>query len=328
MLRNGNRLEFENLIRVEGRMEQLPRIEVTQRVMARIEGVTPVRKRHTWKLLSPTGAAAGLLMLLLISVTAYAASEYIQIRNAAGQVKVQYAAPERKPEPAAYNNFEQQALKKAEPGELIAYYVRDNPNNPSPASSDSDPRKKLQFAYQEKRWTSYAAFLKEMKRTGAPQLPESVAGYPLDYGILWPNYPTSQQLNTSPFYQKVLGELISEAEGATGTRVFSQTVPWSEAASVYGKYTLGTAHIGLSANLLHGGDMTVFQEPENHTETFQVEGRTVIYNDVDRKEVSYHYLSWYNEKQDAYYMLTTHGGRVLSKEELLLLAEELIRDGL
>ncbi|MNW70981.1 hypothetical protein D3C74_505580 [compost metagenome] len=54
----------------------------------------------------------------------------------------------------------------------------------------------------------------------------------------------------------------------------------------------------------------------------------MVYNDVNRKEVNYHYLSWYNEKQDAYYMLTTYGGHELSKEKLLHLAGELIQGGL
>ncbi|MCK8489364.1 hypothetical protein M0651_19505 [Paenibacillus sp. MBLB2552] len=324
MSRDGERHELESLIQAASRMDAFPKIEVTQRVMEQIREEKPGRKRLVWKLLSPTGAVAGLLTLMLISVTAYATSEFIQIRNTAGEVKVQYAAPERRPEPVSNNNFEQQALKKAKSGELIAYYVKEAPTNAS-----SNMGNKLQFAYKEKRWTSYSMFLQEMKRTGVPLLPETVADYPLEYGTVWPYlYPISQQLSTSPYYQKVLHELITEAEGAKGQRVFSQTVPWNEAASVYGVYTLDTAHIGLSVNLLHGGDMTVYQEPENRTEPFQVEGRTVVYNDVDRKEVNYHYLSWYNEKQDAYFMLTTYGGHRLSKEELLRLAGELIRSGL
>jgi hypothetical protein len=322
MSRDGERNEFESLIQAASRIDALPQIEVTQRVMQRIRGEKPGRKRLVWRLLSPTGAVAGLLTLMLISVTAYATSEFIQIRNAAGEVKVQYAAPERQTEPVSNNNFEQQALKKAEPGELIAYYVKDA------SRVEALDTARLQFAYKEKRWTSYSAFLNEIKRTGVPHLPETVAGYPLEYGTVSPHYPTSQQLNTSPFYQRVLGELRTEAEKVKEQRVFSRAVPWTEAAFVYGVYTSGTAHIGLSANLLHGGDMTVFQEPENRTESVQVENRTVIYNEVDRKEVSYHYLSWYNEEQDAYYMLTTYGGHELSKEELLRLAGELIRKGL
>lgn len=322
MSRDGERNEFEGLIQAASRMDALPKIEVTHRVMERIRREKPGRKRLVWKLLSPTGAVAGLLTLMLISVTAYAASEFIQIRNTAGQVKVQYAAPERQTEPAGYNSFEQQSLKKAEPGELIAYYVKDT------SKVEALDTARLQLSYKEKRWTSYSAFLNEIKRTGAPHLPENVAGYPLEYGTVSPNYPTSQQLNTSPFYQRVLGELRTEAENAKDQRVFSRAVPWTEAASVNGVYTLDTAHIGLSMNLLHGGDMKVYQEPENRTEPFQVEGRTIVYNEVDRKEVNYHYLSWYNEKQDAYYTLTTYGDHKLSKDELLHLAGELIRGGL
>ena len=56
-----------------------------------------------------------------------------------------------------------------------------------------------------------------------------------------------------------------------------------------------------------------------------VAGTEVIYNKVEKEEVSYDYLNWYNEKRDAYYTLSSYGYKILSKEQFLLLAGELLK---
>jgi len=54
-------------------------------------------------------------------------------------------------------------------------------------------------------------------------------------------------------------------------------------------------------------------------------GTEVIYNKVVKEEVSYDYLNWYNEKQDAYYTLTSYGDKTLTEEQFLQLAGELLK---
>ncbi|MNN90995.1 hypothetical protein D3C81_2090420 [compost metagenome] len=107
-----------------------------------------------------------------------------------------------------------------------------------------------------------------------------------------------------------------------------KVVPWTKTGFVNAEYSKQGAIVGISATVLNGGNVQVYQEPDNTPEKLEVGGREVIYNNVVRPEVSYHYLTWYNEGQDAYYMLTTYGDHVLPKAELLELAGELMQGGL
>ncbi|MCM3698852.1 hypothetical protein [Paenibacillus macerans] len=313
--------EYENIIQEAVPAKKLPEIEVTEQVMRRIresEWKAP-NNRSRW--FSRTGAFTAALTLLFISLTAYAASEWIQIRNAAGEIKVQYAAPDLTREQGYYDKFEHKALKLAKPGELIAYYVKSDK-----AADDPSAKEKLQFAYKERRITDYDAFLAEMKRTGSPVLPETVAGYPFEYGTVSANIPTDAEIKNSEVYAQTLKELKAKVETSSGTGFAAKVIPWSEAGAVQGKYTLDTAHIEISAVMLRGGKLT--QEQEDKAELISVEGRNFVYNDVKKENRSYHYLTWYNEQQDAYYLLSTFGGHALTKEQLVKLAGELFRGGL
>jgi hypothetical protein len=65
-----------------------------------------------------TAAISGMLVMLLITVTAaYAASEYIQIRNKEGVVKVQHYAENPNPgPPAPYYKYAWKLMDFAKPG--------------------------------------------------------------------------------------------------------------------------------------------------------------------------------------------------------------------
>ncbi|MGZ7441302.1 hypothetical protein [Paenibacillus sp. TH7-28] len=313
--------EYENIIQEAVPAKNLPEIEVTEQVMRRIresEWKAP-NNRSRW--FSRTGAFTAALTLLFISLTAYAASEWIQIRNATGEIKVQYAAPDLTREQGSYDKFEHKALKLAKPGELIAYYV-----NSDKAADDPSAKEKLQFAYKERRISDYDAFLAEMKRTGSPMLPEMLAGYPFEYGAVSAHIPIDAEIKNSEVYAQAHKELKAKAEAPGGSGFAAKVIPWTEAGAVQGKYTLDNAHIVISAVMLRGGKLT--QEQEDKAELISVEGRNLIYNDVEKENRSYHYLTWYNEQQDAYYLLSTFGGHALTKEQLVKLAGELFRGGL
>lgn len=203
---------------------------------------------------------------------------------------------------------------------MIAYYVKSGK-----VADDPSAKEKLQFAYKERRITDYDAFMAEMKRTGTPLLPKTVAGYPFEYGGVNARIPIDAD---SEVYAQALKELKAKIETSSGTGFASKVIPWTEAGAVQGKYTLDTAHIEISAALLRGGKLTQEQEQGNKAELISVEGRNLIYNDVKKENRSYHYLTWYNEQQDAYYLLSTFGGHTLTKEQLVKLAGELFRGGL
>ncbi|RKP47945.1 hypothetical protein D7Z26_22315 [Cohnella endophytica] len=311
--------EYQDII-MASNQETLPEIDVVERVMGRINGLGDRRSSFLQGIMRNTTVLGSLIgLILMVSVTAYAASEYIQIRNTAGTVKVQYipATNEAAGSATAYHKYAKLAQAFAKPGELIAYYVKDNKASKKEAV--------LQFEYKEQRIRSYSDFEKEIKRTGAPKLPEVANGYAFDYGKVFPSIPSTDAEKGKAFYRDNLRELTARAnKDASGEKMFMKAVPWSEPATVSGIYTKGKAHIGIYATLMHGGDMYVEQEQENKTDKIRVAGTEVVYNSVKKQSVSYEYLNWYNEEQDAYYTLTSYGDKSLSKEQFLKLAKELI----
>ncbi|RED63275.1 hypothetical protein [Cohnella lupini] len=322
MQRSGIRNDYEDLIKAAASDERLPVIDVKDRVMERIS----IGRRSRggsglgFRLMSRAGALTMLLAALLVSASAYAASEWIQIRNAAGVVKVQYEPDNTAPKPVAqWNPYQWKALNSAKPGEMVAYYV--NGLNDEDASNVNDP---MNYAYKLRRFTSYSDFVKEMRRTSVPILPEKTGGYTLKYGDVTPRYP----LAGSAVYRQTLGELMNQANNAeSGQRFFAKSLPWTEAGTVGATYANGRAYVSFQMILLQGGNMKVEQGPENQTDKFTIAGRAAVYNDVKKEKGSYHYLNWYDEKRDAYYTLTTYGEHILSRENLILLAEELIENG-
>ncbi|MEK8210966.1 hypothetical protein [Paenibacillus sp. FSL L8-0463] len=69
MKRTGIHSGYQDIIGAAAREEQLPSINVTERVMARIRGLEQVRSRSGIRFAGKTAATSG----LLITVTAYAA---------------------------------------------------------------------------------------------------------------------------------------------------------------------------------------------------------------------------------------------------------------
>ena len=320
---------FEAMMKDHTLEPPLPQIEVTDRVMARIEDLNSNRNTRLGIRTKKAGfLLAGLTALILLTVSAYAASEWIQISNASGVVKVQYAPPVPRPEQNNYDKYQQHALNMqqhalhiAKPGELIAYLDKGQ-------NADHE----LHYAYKEQPVLRYDDLLKEMVRTGTPLLPESAVGYAFDKGDLSPYYPNAN----STSYRATLAELLHQRKQQTEPQsITAKIVPWAQAGSVHITYSKGNAHLDLGATFLHGGNVNVEQEPTNTPETIKVGNRTIIFNSIMRPinntvkpMMRYHYITWYNEDQDAYYTLTTYGDHTLDKTQLVKLASQLINDGL
>lgn len=314
--------EYQNIIYASAGNELLGEIDVEEKVMGHIRGISD-RKRSfslSLKTMNRTTAIASMLALfLMISVTAYAASEYIQIRNSEGVVKVQQVAPNESAGVASYDKYAQKVDALAKPGELIAYLVNNNAGAAGLATE-------LSFKYKEQRIGAYSDFLKEIKRTGAPTLPALASGYAFNYGVINPNHPTTYADKKSSLYQETLQDLTAQANKDKGSsNIFMKAIPWSEPGWISAIYSKNNAFIGISATIMHGGKVFVEQEPENQADKIMVAGTEVIYNKVVKEEVSYDYLNWYNEKQDAYYTLSSYGDKILSKEQFLQVAGELLK---
>lgn len=300
----------------------IPDIDVLEPVMRRVTALEKARPpiwQRIYTLPFKGMTTTGLVItFLLISFTAYAASEYIQILNKEGQVKVQYV-PESLEEVEDINgNYGMKAYVEAEPGELVAYYIKNNIN-----SDNNNPE--LHFTYKERRIEQYPAFASEINRTGAPRLPQAPLGYTFKYGNVYASSPTYREVTSSSYYKGILNQLMDEAsQDISGKIVFVKALPWSKPSSASAKYSSGRSYINISAVLLHGSHVTVNQEAENRASIVNVSGTDVVYNDVHKEEVQYDYINWYDEEQDAYFTISAYGEKDLNKEQLLQLAKEML----
>lgn len=274
----------------------------------------PVMKRTT-------AFSGALMLLLLLSVSAYAASQYIEIRNAAGEIKVQtidaitpQPGSAERAENEAYNNYLYKAQNFAKPGEVVAFYVKGKEDQ-------------ALYTYKEKPLGTYAAFKQEANRTGAQLLPQKLSGYSFVSGKVAPYLPSTDADKQTAAYKQVLSELMEQAAaGTNGQKLFMKAVPWSKPGSVSGLYTKGKYKSELSKYSLAGGQLSITLPSYHNAEKIKVEGTEVIYSKASISEkFSFHYAQWYDEREDSMYMLTDRGNKTLTKAELLALAGEWIK---
>ncbi|ANY65841.1 hypothetical protein BBD42_04690 [Paenibacillus sp. BIHB 4019] len=305
----------------------LPAIDVTEAVMKRITGEAASGRKGQTSFMRPvmkrtTAFSGALMLLLLLSVSAYAASQYIEIRNAAGEIKVktideitpQTGSAEDIADNEAHNNYLHKAQNFAKPGELVAFYVLGK-------------EEEALYTYKEKPLGTYAAFKKEANRTGAQLLPQKLSGYSFVSGKVAPYMPNTDADKQTAAYKQVLSELKAQAAaGTNGQKLFMRAVSWNKPGMVSAIYTKGHYKSELTKNPLDGGNVYISLPSGQNAEKIKVEGIEVIYNKRTISEkYNYHYAQWYDEKQDAFYMLTDLGNKKLTKAELLALAGESIK---
>ncbi|WP_338554434.1 hypothetical protein [Paenibacillus sp. KS-LC4] len=317
--------EYDDITSRAAANGRLPAINVTEAVMERISQGAAAGRKGRGALRRPvmkrtTAFSGALMLLLLLSVSAYAASQYIEIRNAAGEIKVQ-TVEEKTQQPSsveraeneAYHNYLYKAQNFAKPGEMVAFYVKGKAD-------------RVLYTYKEKPLEAYAAFVQEANRTGAQLLPQKLNGYSFVSGKVAPYLPSSDADKQTAAYKQVLLELKEQAAaGADGKQLFMKAVPWNKSDMVSAIYTKGHYKSELTKNLLHGGDLYLSLPADQNAEKLKVEGIEVIYNKRTSERLNYHYTEWYDENQDAFYRLTDLGNKHLTKAELLTLAGEWIK---
>jgi|GEM_PF-1056089 len=315
--------EYENLNNAVY-ARRIPEIDVADKVMSRISGQAPRRIKFGGTMRSSTALASLFALLLVVSVTAYGASEYIQLRNKSGDVKVQFVPPDTgRITDNPYEKYIAKARKFAEPGELIAVYAKDGANLPLGP---------MQFHFKPKRLQSYSDFVLAIERIESREFPQAMGGYEFEYGEISPAVPEKG----TKLYQDTLKELERLAsQSSDKENMVMKAIPWSSASGVSGIYSKAGTRIGIYATNLNGKDVYAEKQEDQTTEKIEIAGTEVVYNEVKKEIVkemnndgvktatlSYGYLNWYDEDQDAYYTLTNFKGAKLSREQLLELVRE------
>ncbi|WP_151733231.1 DUF4367 domain-containing protein [Paenibacillus tengchongensis] len=272
--------------------------------------------------------AMALACVLGLSVTGYAASQYLEFRDSKGAV-VMNTAPVPEASEAFQNytdlwfNYFEQAKDLLRPGEYGAYYVKDDIIN------QYDQENPVKFAYQEAKFTDISGLQTEIKRTGAPVLTIPAAlpdGFHYDYGFVGPDKDYSGYLKNAE-YRALAEELIQQAEtDSAGKRVFIRKVEWTHALSTVSKYTNGDDSITISA-VRQSPDTTlttVVQNEQDTGEKLNINGSEVFYirsgegSEAASKKTNH--LGWQDEANNLFYQIIDNPGSSLTQEDLVEIA--------
>lgn len=311
--------ENRDLKRYAISVEQLRSIEITEHVMDRVRGsVNGNLKKITVR---PVKRSAFVLMItvvaLCISVSAYAASEFIQIKNKAGQVVVKTSP---KPEyeyhlDSAFSKYKEQVQATLKTGEAAFYYIKDDQLNAK------DKLNILKQAYKNE-YTTYDAFVSEMKSKDAPMViqPQNLMkGYTFKSGEVYPTFPFSYEKT----HQEILDRLIQQANASTtDQKLFVEKIIWNEGLSTNVVYRKGNQHLSLIGSKGTGTEIPVAKDSKS--EQISIGHQQVVYVRDAKNETSTNFMAWFDEKKKIVYTIFDSGNSDLTKEDFITLAKRMI----
>lgn len=296
----------------------------------------------------PMIMATSLLVITSLSITVYAATELLQVRSKEGKVLLETKLEESYPLEdqfeklikltTPYRNIGERA---ALPGENIVYYIHDKEiNDLKKEIHGSDEL--LEFASGDLSLGVLPTFQEEAKKRGVPNTnyPYRLAndytfknGYLSNIGV--PSGLFDDQGPTERYYE-IQNELIRQAEASTNNKkVFVKVLDSPIAFSVSLSYAKGRDredNISVTARMRsgHGEKQHIFHSDEDMVEKVTVKGQEMIYilhpdNDQDLDNQVKQGLSWVDEQSDLQYFISSSVKSNLSKEDLILVAEEFMQ---
>ncbi|MFD0618792.1 hypothetical protein ACFQZR_15120 [Paenibacillus sp. GCM10027629] len=301
--------------------DNLPPIDLTDRVMAKVRNLQPFPKRFRSMKRSSVLLTA-IILTLVASATAYAAAEYIQIRNAKGKV-VMRTAQYWPPLPPDHNrtvlsSYDEQVRGTLKQGQLVAYYI-DNPTLNAYGNL-------VKFVYKNE-FKDYDDYIQEVERTSAPRLlqPERMPkGYQFSLGQVVPSF----LFGDDPEYKELLNRFIARATASKGKeKLFTEELNWKTSGTamlIYQKdeknflYLIATKGIG----------STMTQPKGAKAEQLTIDGQDLIYIDnrnLDTKvSEGKNKMGWFNEKTNVVYNLYDSASSDLRKQDFIAMAKSII----
>lgn len=323
------------------------RINVRNIVMERISTLPPKgTKLSLWK--RPLVTVASIILVVSLTVTAYGASEYFQIRNKDGKVVLETKLEETFPEKhkaeklysltAPYGSI---AHRSVLPGQDIAYYIHDENINKL--------QKEMHGADQLLEFESGSLTLGNMSTL---QLEASIRGVPstnypslllhdytFDEGdIINTGLPVGLFNDDGPTkaYYEIQEELIRQAETSSNNKkVFVKVLESPSASSIWLTYKKGKnfkdrIDVRILMRTGIGEKQQIFHSEEDLVEKLTIKEQELIYvqymNQDDPVDFDVNQtLRWVDEKNDLEYIITSTIKSNLSKEELITAAAEFIQ---
>jgi len=301
-------------------------VDVSVRVMERIAEGQGSRKRRNVSGSVRRHAAVIVFIaavVLLTSITGYAANRYLQLKNSRGEVVLKTEEQKYNPYAAKLSvklGKERKSVERLlKPGEQAVYYVK--------GGNTGDNRwSLLQFVYVPYEHDDYDDFLAQAQKTNGPDLPQPgyvPEGYVFEAASVQAQYGP---LPPSPEYDALADELLAEAADADDRTLFYKVLPWSEASGANLRYRKGEAALNLFAYKTNGNS-TLPLTPDMHAEKTVVAGtEMIIYESGEGEAIKYYRnrVMWYGTEEKALYVIADDPVQPLEKRELIRIAESMI----
>lgn len=274
------------------------------------------------------------LVLVLTSLTGYAASRYVQILNSKGEVIVETKeikedkyTPHAKTYTKLLSAYQERVQSQLKPGELAAYYVHDETLNAY------DKLNKVKTEYKPIVYGSYAALKKQLEVTAGPLPPEPKylpKGFVFTAGEIFPSM--AERESSWDQLKKLEPEFIRMAKSSSsGAKLFIKPLSWSKADSANVSYSNGedTIHITAYVQEKHPSSVVSLHPKGVSVEKLTADGQEMVYMEASEAaadEVYYkHKLEWLDEQAEVYYSIYDNPGSTLSKSEFTRIAGSMVK---
>ncbi|MBB3113814.1 hypothetical protein FHS18_005927 [Paenibacillus phyllosphaerae] len=306
-------------------------MDLTDKVMRRIEqGSVNERKAREAggrKWLRPATVLTGMLGLILFaSVSGYAATKLIEIRDRSGQVVMKTIDYPHYPPDATISqqmsDYDERVKASLEPGEFAAYYINDE------AINEYDKLNPIKFVFQPVQYKTYAEFAEAQTAAKGPSIPMPAyvpEGLHLLYGQVHPKLPHSGEGENST-YSQVKQRLIERASQAptSADKLFMEKLDWTESghSQLYFADEQGKIVGYILASFAMGSD--VWPQDGDVVEKVKIgEQQEGIYHQVARED-GLHSLAWFDSQRKIAYNLLVKADSGYSKEEMMRMAASML----
>ncbi|MFB5678044.1 DUF4367 domain-containing protein [Paenibacillus terreus] len=307
--------------------------DVTDKVMARVQQKSRQQPGRIARMRLRPGITLPVMLLIFavgLSVTGYAASQYLEFRNSRGEVILNTDTAEEADElnkkyTELFHMYQQAALNQLQPGEYAAYYVKDDFIN------SRDQWNPVKFVYKEGRFLSPGSLQNEIERTQAPplnipsKLPE---GYQFDYGDVYPAALFPELLKNDN-YRALKDDLVRRAESAPASeKVFIQKLNWEKADAIVARYVKGNDYINIRVSNIDSDTkgITVYQNEQDTAEKLMIHGQQAFYirSDGEGQLGFKNRLGWRDDSRHLFYEIIDNRDSELNKLDLVKIAEHLL----
>lgn len=313
----------EELIKCHASEYPYRTIDVTSRVMIKIESLQKKRRVRNRALTRMASTSVAALCIILASLTAYAATGQIKIFYGKGDVIVK-TTESSSGLPAKLiellDEYDNRVAADLEPGELAAYYIDNDYINFENGYDTVNP---IKSKYMPIDYRSYDDFLKEQLRTSAPvlkspsYLPQGVS---FMHGQVFPYFGADRTE-----FEGIKARLMDRAFASPNEeKLYIEKVEWTKASTTVAYYSYETEDVDFSIQAAYGLGLSLSEPKNGSSEKIMLEDIEAIYMQDEDMEFGGITLGWYDEKQQTFYIIRTNADSVIEKQTIVKIAESMI----